>query len=235
MKQNCGVMRAGVVLAGTLMIASCGATIKKLSGEAHPSEIRAATLPITVGIEMFRDSRGEQSAANSEHWGEGLASVLADQQVFKRIVYPYQGEPVDLILKASVDSKWSGGGANFATYFPGGLVFAPSWRGTQFRYNVDATVDVFAPDQSKLIGQFNASNSYKITHKSANPMHFLGAALVFPAVLTGSLRTWPRSRYRKMVYEQSYQDLWRGMAETMLRDPTIFEVRQKPGAGSSGS
>lgn len=154
------------------------------------------------------------------HGGGGLARALGDGRLYRGAVYPYQQEGrVDVILRGEIAPQWRDDGlANFLTWFPGGLAFSHSWRGNRYEFGAVARVELIDARTGERIAEYWAETWRELVDRSANPAHFLGAALVVPGVLVGSSNRSPDAEERRMLYDAVYAELWERIATAIARD-----------------
>lgn len=135
------------------------------------------------------------------------------------VEYPYSGYGnVDYIIDTELTADFRNYGfQNFLTWFPGPLIFAHSWRGNRFVYDLTAIANVLNVKTGSR-KQYTVKSTHTVTHRSGNPFHFLGAAMVFPGIIKASLSTWPHKRYREAVYKVAYDDLWDRLSIQIAND-----------------
>lgn len=170
-------------------------------------------------MERLNRAEGDSShrVANLE---EGLARALRDTRLFSAVFSPSaEAFDVDFVLRGDIQTKWgSQGFENFLTYFPGGLVFAPSWRGTRWKFKATADLQLIDNRSGAVIGTYSVESAHELVHRTGNPWHFLGAAAVIPGTIVGSGKSWVRANYRKKVHEAAYPELWRRVAARIAED-----------------
>jgi hypothetical protein len=202
-------------------------------GQFRPTNAYQLTVAVT-GPKL----RGAGSSGGLE---EGFADFLANEQLFRRVIYPYKDgrDDVDLIFRVKAEGDFrSGGMKNFFTWFPGGLLFAPAFRGTRWEYDSTAEIAVLDGRTKNSFGNYRASTSHAVVHRSASPSPIL-TALIVPAIIKGSKVTKPKRPYTTLVFKESYSDLWKQIGGQILaqdadylaaaqRSPT--NVAQRPPA-----
>jgi hypothetical protein len=173
----------------------------------------------SVTIEPFTGNR-DAGVRPEDHWEGAMARILREANMFARLLYPKSSSSkVDFTIRADIESHWhTRGFRNFLTYWPGGLLFAPSWRGTRMQFDAEATVELIDAKKDEPVGEYLASTSHEYIHQSGNPFHFLGAALILPGMIRGSTATWPRAKYKKQVYQVAYPQLWKRIAHQIVAD-----------------
>lgn len=203
------------------LLAGCGPKVYDLSpGKLPPDFAQKLPFSKTIGVEEF--SSTHKITIEDKTPGGQIANMLVKNKIFEKVIYPYnnENENVDIILKGKIKTNWkSTGFLNFITWFPGPLLFMPNWRGTRFIYELNTEIELIDADSGKTAGQYQTSTLHKLIHRSGNPIgHIFGAALIIPGVVKGSLNIWPRRRYRKMIWDKSYPDLWARAVGQMVND-----------------
>jgi len=86
-------------------------------------------IPLNVGVVL-------SNSAGSSTYGPAVINDLSKARLFESLIYPYRaGDPVDAVMKLSIDGGWkgSGAGAGFViglTLGLAGTVMGPSMTGT---------------------------------------------------------------------------------------------------------
>ena len=210
------------------LVSACKAKVVNLKPESVPPRFRPiGAYPLRVAV-TGSNLRGAGSSGGTE---EGLADFLANEQIFTDIVYPYHDgqDEVDVILQARVDGDFRGGGAaNFFTWFPGGLLLIPNFRGTRWTYEAHATVDALDAHTKQPIGHYVAETLHESIHRSASPGPFFSAALIIPAVIKGARVASPRRPYTNMLYAEAYPDLWKQIgAQIIAQEPQYLAISER--------
>ncbi len=229
-----GAVRLGLALALCVSLgAGCRAQVVNLKPQNVPARFRPLAAYSLKAAVTAADVHGAGSSGATE---EGLVDFLVNEQIFTDVVYPYrEGEDeVDVLLKVSVKGDFrSGGAANFFTWFPGGLLLIPNFRGTRWTYDAHAEVDALDARSQQPIGHYVADTSHESIHRSASPGPFFSAALIVPAVIKGARVASPRQPYTSMIYAKAYPDLWKQIgAQIIAQEPqylAIAERTRKPG------
>ncbi len=86
--------------------------------------------------------------------------------------------------------------------------------------------DIYDAHTEEILGKFHAESSYELSHKSGNPFPFVGALMVIPGVIKGSLSASPRSKYRYQIYEATYQNLWKRIAVLIAKDQSKIQAQR---------
>jgi hypothetical protein len=201
-----------VVLAAGL---GCRPYVENLKPESSPLRFRPlSAYQLTVGV-TGPDLRGAGASGGFE---EGFADFLANEQIFSQVVYPYADgrDAADLILKVDAQGDFRSGGAkNFFTWFPGGLVFAPAFRGTRWYYDTRAEVEVLEARTKQPFAKYSAATSHVVVHRSAAPGPLI-TAIIIPAVIQGAKNTKPRRNYSTLIFKEAFGELWKQVAGQML-------------------
>jgi hypothetical protein len=189
----------------TLSIAWSGLGCAPKVVSLGPSEPRTAwparPFPASVLVEPFS---GSQIADAARQRTGDLAGLLKKRRVFARVKdgRSEQGQ-ADRILRGEVQSRWDPHGvSNFFTWWPGGLVFAPNWRGTRMQYFTDATAELIDTETGERIGYYTASTTHTMIHRSTSPGPFFGAIIIIPSVVRGALLTYPGSSTRSSWFRR---------------------------------
>lgn len=209
------------------LLVGCAPTIVNLE-EPSGFPRRAAPLELVAKIESFEVVPAEGNGFEHERFVErGLADELREANLFSTVVYP-AGEwtEADVTLRGRVSHRWpSVAGDVFVTHFPGGLIFMPSWHGLQYPFEAKATVDLIDGRSGSVVETYEASTSHQFVHKSANPAHFLGAAVIVPAVVRGAVLGHARGKRRTLTYEVAYPELWRKIVQQIAADDLRVDRR----------
>lgn len=178
----------------------------------------------TVGLEKNQLDKNDQSP-NVFKWPDKLVDVLQQEGVFSQVISPYKtNDVVDLVVRSSTSGKFRDTGtANFFTWWPGPFIFAQTWRGTQFIYDLTANVELVDSRSNKVIGKYSADSSYLLVHSSGSPFHLLGAACLIPGIIKGSLATWPHGNYLTEIYKKAYPETWKKIAVAISKDPALAQ------------
>jgi hypothetical protein len=162
---------------------------------------------------------GRQEEA--QRWQRGLPAALEGTGLFRTVVAASgSGEAADFVLRGRVRGDFLPGGLkNFLTWFPGPFIFAPNWRGNHFVYETHAELELVDARSQRVVARYEESLHHALIHKSGNPVgHLLGAAIIAPGVVRGILNVRPRRRYRSLIYEQAYADLWDQLGARLVTD-----------------
>jgi hypothetical protein len=213
-----------LLLAGLLALGTggCRIAVNSLSeGFVSPPPL-AELPPVTLRVERLTHAEGK-STRYPPALEDGLVEALRAARLFAAVYSPDTMAPeaatADLILRGEILTEWgSQGAANFFTYFPGGLIFAPNWRGTRWDYQAMVNLEIVDVASEEIIGSYVVESNHQLVHRSGNPMHFLFAAMVIPATVIGSGKSWVRANYRKSVHDKAYPDLWQRVAAQISND-----------------
>lgn len=213
-------LTAAVVLVIALG-AGCRAHVRTLEPRTPPSAYRPlVAYPLTVGIV------GPEGQAVAGGLQEGLADFLINEQVFERVVFPYREgkDDADLVLELDANGAFEGGGAaNFFTWFPGGLLLIPNFRGTRWTYAAQADLTVRDGQTQQPVAHYRASTRHMSIHQSSSPGPFISALLIVPAVIKGARVTSPRRPYTDMIYARAYPDLWKQLSSQIVADESRYK------------
>jgi hypothetical protein len=217
-------LHAGVVMPVFVLLAGCSSLqIERLNETAQPSLVTGQRIWARAGVEKNQPNANGQPA-EINWWSNKIAQVLKRENVFSEVVYPYEKDrAIDLLVRRKTTGKFREGGraANFFTWWPGPFIFAQSWRGTRFIYDLSADVELLDSQTQKVVGKYHDDRSYEIIHKSGNPFHLLGAALLFPGMIKGALETEPRSRYQSAVLKKGYPEIWKKISASIKADQAL--------------
>jgi hypothetical protein len=209
-----------VALCAAWLLSGCAAKIVNLK----PQDVAKPTgLPFedSVGIETMTGNPGAD--AELKTWQGDLATVLRKERIFKRVDDPYRSDrPTNLLLRGKVTGEFRGRGGygflNFLTWFPGPFILMHHWRGTRFEYAARADVELVETETRRVVGNYTAETAHKLIHQSSTPGPFFAALVVIPGVVKAINSTWPRPKYRQMICERAYEDLWQLVAARIARD-----------------
>ncbi len=224
--RRCGETMAGFrvlrfVLSSALLFSAtgCGISVQSLSPEMGRRLDRPST-PFSVSVQVDRLGGEEiKSVRRILDPESGLVRALDETRSFSRVLWPDSEEAADLVLRGRIEARWSGSGvANFFTYWPGGLVFAPAWNGHRWKFRTSAKMELVDTRSGKVVGNYTADTEYGLVHRTGNPLHFFGAVFAPLGILQGALRTWPRGLHKKHLYEAAYPELWRQIAAQIVAD-----------------
>ncbi len=202
--RRCGETMAGFrvlrfVLSSALLFSAtgCGISVQSLSPEMGRRLDRPST-PFSVSVQVDRLGGEEiKSVRRILDPESGLVRALDETRSFSRVLWPDSEEAADLVLRGRIEARWSGSGvANFFTYWPGGLVFAPAWNGHRWKFRTSAKMELVDTRSGKVVGNYTADTEYGLVHRTGNPLHFFGAVFAPLGILQGALRTWPRGSTR---------------------------------------
>ena len=214
-----------VVVLVTTLAFGCRPYVENLDPSSVPLQFRpTSAYQLTVAV-TGPNLRGAGSSGGLE---EGLADFLANEQLFRRVVYPYREERdrVDLIFRVNAQGDFaSGGAANFFTWFPGGLFYLPVFRGTRWQYDATAKVDVLDARTKQPFASYSARTSHVIVHRSGNPASPLVTALIIPAVIQGAKNTKPRRNYTSMMFASAFGDLWKQVGGQIVSQDQEYAAR----------
>ncbi len=200
------------LLCATLSGLGCRAHVEDLSPRTNSGPFRPlAPWQLVAGV--------TGADAGSGGLAEGLADFLVNEQVFRRVVYPFDEgrDKVDVIVQVRASGDFRSGGAkNFFTWFPGGLLLIPNFRGTRWTYDAHAEVNVVDATSGQPVASYTADTTHMSVHQSASPGPFLSAALIIPAVIKGFRVTSPKRPYTDMIYAETYPALWRKITSQMV-------------------
>lgn len=195
--------------------------VERVGTSPSPPQIRSSPdlpLPAVLRVKRVVPSARDAGLDPEKHLDGLLVPALND--VFALVIHQGTSRvPPDLIAQTRVIGSWdTNGGANFAAYFPGGLIFAPGWYGTRMTYSTRAEVDLVDARTKEVVSQYTAESQHMMTFTNWHPGHFVGAAIVVGGVVRGSLATFPRALYKSKVYEVAYPALWRSLVEQIIED-----------------
>jgi hypothetical protein len=207
------------VLFTTLLISGC-TTFQIIDLNPHTPEYAyngGRIIDQIVGVQQLNVALS-QEYVDADSWQQGLAEALRSENNFANVIYPYQKkEDVNIVIRGNVSGNFRHHGAkNFFTWWPGGLIFAPNWRGTRYIYEARAEVEVVDAQSGKVLERHHAETSHELIHKSSNPGPFFGALILFPGIVKGSLSVSPRAKYRKLMYEEAYSSLWDTLSKSII-------------------
>jgi hypothetical protein len=208
-----------IAIAIAMTTIACAAKVVSRDGVMTSPAWPSPPFPASVALENFSGQASDGKFSEGQS-ADGLAQILLDQKVFARVKAPGSGDGrTDLILRGDVQSHWDArGAANFFIWWPGGLVFAPNWYGTRMRFFTQATVELVDAGTGARVGEYSASTSHELVHRSASPGPFFGALIVVPGVVRGATLTWPRAKYKAMVQPVAYAELWQRVAAEIVKD-----------------
>lgn len=190
-----------------------------VDGRVEPPRWPAVPYPVTVEFEPL-EIPARDAAANPIHGAELFLKTIADRKVFEQFARrgAIEGGP-NLRLEGSVSSRWNPHStANFFTWFPGGLIGAPNWRGTRMEFLAEAHLTLVDARTGALVSRYDAEVEYELVHKSNNPVPFFSAIAVVPGIFNGSIRTFPRKRYRRQIEPLAFEELWSRLEGQLLAD-----------------
>lgn len=207
-----------------LLLSGCSSLkVTSLDQNTKPLTINQRVMA-TAGIERNQLGQNDESPEVNE-WSNKFPEVLKKEGVFSEIIYPYKrNDVVDLIVHSTTTGKFrDGGAANFFTWWPGPFIFAQTWRGTQFTYDLAADVELTDGRTNKVVGKYHAETSYKLVHSSWSAFHILGTAILIPGIIKGSLSTSPRGTYLTEIYKKAYPEIWMKIAASISEDQALSE------------
>jgi hypothetical protein len=211
-----------ILIAVAVATTSCAPVVSNLDPVAGMPDWPALPFAASVTVEPFEvpDAAGEDQRTPARYRDRELTQILREHRVFARTeALADRAFQTDLVLRGEIRARWDPLGAgNFFTWWPGGLVFAPHWRGTRMQFFAEARTELVDTRTGEIVGTYEASTAHEVVHRSASPGPFFGAALIFPNVIRGSLLTYPRERYMRVVYPIAYEALWQQMAARMVED-----------------
>ena len=119
-----------------LLMSGC-TTFKRvnLSSESLESNASQYSTGLIASIDAMNvSSNGYEDASE---WEQGLRKVLSKSDLFRTVPQSYKNkENIDIIVRGEVNGKFRPNGAkNFFTWWPGAIIFAHNWRGTQYTYD----------------------------------------------------------------------------------------------------
>ncbi len=220
---------------GLALGVGCRAHVRDLTPD-KPGPVRPLTAwPLTVGV--------SGPGGSSVGVAEGFADYLINEQVFRKVVFPYKEsrDDVDLVVQVRATGEFrSGGASNFFTWFPGGLLLVPNFRGTRWTYDANAEVTVVDPRSRQAVAQYKATTTHMSVHQSSSPGPFLSAALIIPAVIKGARVSSPKRPYTEMLYAESYPALWRRISAQMVAQEPAYlalaeQAKSRQSAGRPGT
>ena len=222
--------RKAVTQLGLLIVAvsfGCAAYVENLRPGSVPSQFRPdRAYQLTVGV-TGPAIRGPKASGGFE---EGLADFLANEGIFQRVVYPFRDgrDQVDMLIRVKASGEFLPGGMkNFFTWFPGGLLFAPAFRGTRWHYDAAAEVEILEGETREPFAKYSANTSHVVIHRSAAPGP-LTTALIVPAVISGSRSTRPRRPYTTLMFAAAFPDLWKQIgAQILAQDPNYLAAADR--------
>jgi hypothetical protein len=214
---------------------ACAPRIASLEPEAALPPWPEAPFPGSVAVEplLVRDGgylEGDADRLQESFAVGGLSESLRRNRIFARVDSGYATEfESDLVIRGEVLLSWDPrASANFATWFPGGLVLAPNWYGTRQAYAAEARVDLFVRATGKHLGSYEVRTDYELVHRSGSPGPFFGAAIIVPNVMRGVRLAKPRSRYKQLMYPAAHTRLWDELAAQIASDPrTVYAAAEK--------
>ena len=201
------------------LVVGC-ATLKIVDLNQETSEIQDFDYTIKQDAGIAKMQIGENNAyGDAKSWQEGLSRVLKAEGVFENITYPYHdNDEVDIVVRGNVAGDFRNlGFNNFVTWWPGPLFLSQMWRGTRFIYDAHANIEIVDPRTNEVLDTYRIDTSHELIHRSYNPLHLFGVVL-FYGVIKASLTTWPREKYRQLMYEVAYPDLWKKAAFKIATD-----------------
>jgi hypothetical protein len=225
-----GTTSAFAVLALAACLA-CAPRITSLEPEQALPPWPNAPFPGSVAVEPLLVHDGGYLAGDADRLQEsfeigGLSESLRRNRIFTRVDSgdgSQQGS--DLVIRGEMTGAWDPRASeNFATWFPGGLVFAPNWQGTRQDYAAEARVDVFVRATGEQLGSYEARTSHELVHRSGSPGPFFGAAIIVPNVMRGVRLAYPRSRYKQLMYPAAHSRLWDELAAKIAADARVIQV-----------
>ena len=223
-------MRAkfALLVAALIVSAACAPQVTRL-GFAPTSSPQwpASPFPASVTVERIKVRDGGYLAGDKKKLNElinedGLAQALIEHRVFARS-YLEDGnrKSTDLILRGDVVGRWDPRGAtNFFVWFPGGIVFAPSWYGTRQQYFTDANIELVDARTGVRQASYQVSTAHQVIHRSSGPGAFFGALIIIPNVIRGARLSQPREIYRDEIYPVAFEELWEEVAAQIAEDRT---------------
>ena len=212
------LLRFALVSALLFASSGCALTVKSLGTEMIRIDRPSAPFPVSLRVDRLNDE-----GLGSNHLipdQSGLAQALRATRFFSEVTSANsESAETDWVLRGSIETEWSSQGAdNFFTYFPGGLVFAPSWHGTRWKYRTTATMELVERQSGRVLGNYAISTQHELIHRSGNPMHFFGAAIVIPGVVRGSVKASSRDNYEQHLYDVAHPELWERIATQIAAD-----------------
>lgn len=234
-KQGVGVLVSSVSVGGVPMqptirlvallcclplVGGCAIKVVNLTPADPPvSQLAETPFEDTVAVEVLRttDIGGYEDAAGFQ---QGLAQALRQGQVFRRVTDPQAANyQVDFVLRGTVGGEFhSSDLLNFITWFPGPFILMHHWRGTRFTYHARADIEIVDARTATVVGRYRVENRHQLMHRSPNPFHGLGAALILPGVLKGVSSLDPREQYRSLLYAAAYSKLWEPLLAQIIAD-----------------
>jgi len=221
------------VILGALAIAlaACAPRITSLESEEALPPWPNAPLPGRVAVEPLLVHDGGYLAGDADLLQQsfeigGLSESLRRNRVFAWVDSGDGSErQSDLVIRGEMTGSWDPrAGANLATWFPGGLAFAPNWYGTRQAYGTEARVDVFVRATGEPVGSYEARTGHELVHRSGSPGPFFGAAIIVPNLMRGVRLARPRSRYKQLMYPAAHARLWDELAAQMAADARVLQV-----------
>jgi hypothetical protein len=210
------------VLTSTLLTA-CAPIVSSIAIEEPLPAWPRDPFPTSVTVEpiAIRDGgflRRDAELKREQFEGSGLTKVLRDHRIFARAMFGDRDETAtDLVLRGEIVGRWNPrGAANFFTWWPGGLVLAPNWYGTRMEYFTEARIELANRRTGERLASYRASTAYEVIHRSATPGPFFGAAIIVPNVVKGARLTYPRERYKNLVYPIAHTRLWEEIASQIV-------------------
>jgi hypothetical protein len=202
---------------------SCAPVVSSLEPVAGKPDWPVLPFPASVTVEPFEvphsgDDRSDRIFAR--YRDPALTKLLREHRVFARTEKEAdQSFPTDLVLRGEIRARWDPlSSDNFFTWWPGGLVLAPHWRGTRMQFFAEAQTELVDTRTGEVVGRYEASTAHEVVHRSASPGPFFGAALIFPNVIRGARLTYPRERYKRVMYPIAYPELWQQIAGRIVGD-----------------
>jgi len=187
-----------------------------------PGSVAVEPLLVHVGGYLAGDADRLQQSFESG----GLSESLRRNRVFA-VVDSGDGsqQRSDLVIRGEMTGAWDPRASdNFATWFPGGLAFAPNWYGTRQAYATEARVDVSVRATGEHLGSYTAQTNHELVHRSGSPGPFFGAAIIVPNVMRGVRLAYPRSRYKQLLYPAAHAQLWDELASQLAADARVIQV-----------
>ena len=217
---------ATVLAAAAIAVAACAPRIASLEPETALPPWPEAPFPGTIAVEPLRVRYGGYMQGDAELLQESLekgslAEALRRNRIFAWVDSGDGAELAsDLVIRGEVLAGWDPrASANFATWFPGGLVLAPNWYGTRMEYYTEARIDLFVRSSGEHLGSFQARTGHEVVHRSGSPGPFFGAVVIVPNVMRGVRLAHPRSRYEQLMYPAAHARLWDEVAARIASDP----------------
>jgi len=180
-----GHLIAAVALAGSL---GCRGSVTSLVDESPPRFTPSVTaLPYSLRVERVATEADESRLDALALRAEVIKSLRAINLFESVVTSRNPSVQTDFVLRGEAAFHWSDSGTqNFLTYFPGGLIFAPGWRGLRWDLRIDSTWALLDNRTGEIVGRYAVDTAHEIVRPSGSPWHFLSNLLIVPGAITAS-------------------------------------------------